>query len=130
MKTQLILILIGHLQVTSYRSVPAQTDSTPFHTSTGEKVSPDGVAVAQNLLCGACRKLHRRCKEPSYTKKLHYGDWLWVEDVGPKRVNDVMHKRLRDRIDVWVATKKQEQAFDRKYKRLKLNVFKIKGEIK
>lgn len=86
----LIAILIGQLKITSYRPIPQQTDSTPFHTSTGEKVRAGGCAVSRDLLCGACTKLHKRCKHPEYPKKLHYGDWLYIRGFGYRQINDVM----------------------------------------
>ena len=36
----LIVTLLGNLQVTSYRSVPNQTDNSPYFTSIGERVHP------------------------------------------------------------------------------------------
>ncbi len=125
MNTALALILIGIFQVTSYRSVPNQTDSSPFYTSTGEKVSSDGIAISQDLLCDDCKKMHARCK---YLKsnKLHYGDWLYIELVGPKRVNDVMNIRHKNRIDVWVEKLADEKEFHRRFGHIKLKVFRIK----
>lgn len=130
----MIAVLIGELTVTSYRSVPQQTDSTPYHTSTGAGVEPGGVAVSRDLLCGACRKLHKRCAHPEYEKKLHYGDWLYVKGYGFRFVNDCMSntssirvkgrvkKRLiRNQIDLWVRTYKEEKSVGVK----KLEVYKI-----
>ena len=121
----LTMILIGNFIVTSYRSVPNQTDKSPFYTSTGERTSPDGIAISQNLLCSTCLKLHRRCKHLDGDKRIHYGDWLLVEDIGLKRVNDVMNKRFTDRMDIWVATKKEEHNHHKKYKFNKLKVYKV-----
>lgn len=127
-------ILIGNLTVTSYRSVPQQTDSTPYHTSTGAHVQPGGVAISRDLLCGACRKLHRRCQHPEYRKKIHYGDWLYISGFGFRFVNDCMSntsdirvkgkrkKRIiTNQIDLWVRSYKEEKSVDVK----KLKVYKI-----
>ncbi len=124
----LIATLIGELTVTSYRSVPSQTDSSPYYTSTNELVSSDGVAVSQDLICGACKKLHRRCKHPEDSRKLHYGDWLYINGVGYKRINDLMAKRHKNRMDVWVRNYKEEKAFDKQFAHVKLTVFKIKEQ--
>lgn len=134
MNMVLVAILIGNLTVTSYRSVANQTDSTPFHTSTGEHVESGGVAISRDLLCGACRKLHHRCKHPEYTKKIHYGDWLYVSGYGFRVVNDCMSKTsdirvkgkwikrpILNQVDIWVNSYKEEKAIDIK----KLNVYKI-----
>jgi len=134
MKLALIVTLIGNLTVTSYRSVPQQTDSTPFHTSTGAHVEPGGAAISRDLLCGACRKLHKRCRHPEYQKKIHYGDWLLVEGYGFRFVNDCMSdtssirvkgkrkKRIiRNQIDLWVRSYKEEKSVNVK----QLKVYKI-----
>ncbi len=129
---KLTLTLIGFLTVTNYRSVPNQTDSSPFNTSTGERVSVSGAAISQDLLCGACRKAHHRCKEPSYNKKIHYGDCLFIADVGFRIINDCMGKTKRCRVktkhgiktifkkqlnwvDVWVSCYKDEHSFHKTF---------------
>lgn len=116
----LIGALVGQLQVTSYRSVPQQTDDSPFITSTGETVHNGGAAISRDLLCGACRKLHHRCKHPEYYKKIHYGDWLYIKGKGFYQVNDVMglskydrvtnkHYVIKQSVDLWVPTYKSEK---------------------
>lgn len=127
MNMALILILLGTLQVTSYRSVTSQTDDSPYRTSTGERTSPDGVAVSQDLLCKDCLRLHTRCKCP-IGSKLHYGTWVYIEKVGLKRVNDVMNVRHKRRMDVWVRTLVEEKAFHKKFGRVKLKVYRTMEE--
>lgn len=131
-KLILISLFLGNLQVTSYRSVENQTDSSPFYTSTGERVKTGGAAISQDLLCGACKKLHKRCAHPEYPKRIHYGDHLYIKNVGLVTINDCMGKvktyklptlngykkvfrRQLKAIDVWVARKENEKAFHRKY---------------
>lgn len=134
MNVIIMAVLISELTVTSYRSIPKQTDSSPYHTSTNAVVQPGGVAVSRDLLCGACRKLHKRCKHPEYKKRIHYGDWLYVKQYGFRFVNDCMSdtssirvkgkvkKRLiRNQIDLWVGSYQEEKAVNVK----KLEVFKI-----
>lgn len=111
MKLIILSLFLGNLNVTSYRSVPEQTDNTPFHTSTGERVCKDGVAVSQDLL---------------KSKKVKYGDWLYIEGVGLKRVNDTMNVRHKDHIDVWLPTLEDEKKFHKKFKGKKVNVWIIK----
>lgn len=112
----LIGLFVGNLQVTSYRSVRAQTDDSPFITSTGERVCRDGVAVSQDLL---------------RSKRIKYGDWLYVEGIGLKRVNDTMNKRHTNHIDVWVPSLEAEKSFHRRFKGKRVNVWVIKqsGEL-
>ncbi len=119
------LVMVVSLQVTSYRSVKTQTDLTPFNTSTGERVSFDGVAISQDMLCGACRRLHKQCQHPEYSKKLHYNQWVFIDKIGFKRINDVMNKRYKNRMDVWVPNFKEEKYFHKKYGHTKLTVYKV-----
>ncbi len=121
----LVSLLLGNFTVTSYRSVKSQTDDSPYRTSTGEKTSPDGVAVSQDLLCKDCLRLHKRCACP-VDVRLHYGDWVFIEGVGFKRLNDVMNKRHKQRMDVWVSTLAEEKAFHKKFGKVKLRVYKVK----
>lgn len=117
----IIVSLLGKLTVTSYRSVPAQTDDSPFNTSTGEHVHSGGVAISRDLLCPACRKLHHRCKQPANPTKLHYGDWLYSPKYGFLQINDVMgvtkydkktkkRYKITNAIDIWVPNYKAEHA--------------------
>jgi 3D (Asp-Asp-Asp) domain-containing protein len=84
--------------VTSYRSVPEQTDDTPFYTSIGLHVKEGFCAVSQDQL----------------GKSIHYGDILYVEIPAKPELNrycmvaDTMNKRNKRAIDFWVATKAQE----------------------
>lgn len=111
MNVIIIGVLIGSLQITSYRSVPEQTDDSPFITSTGERVCKDGVAVSQDLL---------------KSKRIKYGDWLYIEGIGFKRINDTMHPRHKNHIDVWVATLQDEKEFHKKFKGKTVKVWIVK----
>lgn len=86
------------MSLTSYRSVPNQTDSSPYITSVGERVNPGGVAVSRDLLT-------------RWGGPINYGDYLYIEGVGIKRVNDCMHERHKRSIDVWVGSFNEEKAF-------------------
>lgn len=114
-KVVLIGALVGSLQVTAYRSLPGQTDDTPNYTSTNEHVRPGGVAVSQDLLCGACRRLHHRCKHPEDVRHLHYGDYVLI-DRNIYQVNDAMgkfvHYRIHTRGRLAVVFKRQTRAID------------------
>src|SRR6185436_5394729 len=112
MKLVLTSILIGHLIGTAYRSVPNQTDDSPYSTATGEHVCAHGIAISQDLL-----------KKNGGT--LEFGDVVYIQDIGFKVVNDTMNKRHRGRFDVWVSVYKEEKEFDQKYRNKKLDVWKI-----
>jgi len=104
-------LLCAPCQVTSYRSVPEQTDSTPLITSTGSHVHKDGVAVSRDLL--------KRWGGP-----VGYGDMLYIDGYGIKIVNDCMgesrcvkwqnkkclkRKLIRNHVDIWVETYEEEK---------------------
>lgn len=124
----LVILFMGNITITSYRSVPGQTDATPYYTSTGERVSKGGAAVSQDLLCKACRRLHHRCAHPEVNGKMHYGDCLYIDGIGFKVVNDCMgkfkHYKVKTRhglksrfikqnnwLDIWVPAYKDEHNF-------------------
>ena len=96
MKLLISAILLGNLTITSYRSIIAQTDNSPFITATGEHVCRHGVAVSRDLL--------KRWGGP-----LDYGDVLYIDGFGFKVINDTMNARHRRHIDIWVKTYKEEK---------------------
>lgn len=95
---EMILVSTMSWQVTSYRSVPEQTDSTPFNTSTGARTNGAVCAVSQDQL----------------GNKIRYGDYLYVEIPAKPElsrycwVSDTMNKRVKHAIDFWVESKAQE----------------------
>lgn len=88
-----MVLLSAALTVTSYRSIPSQTDNSPFHTSIGERTHPGGCAVSRDLL----------------NKEAPYGTYLYIDGIGLCRVNDTMNERHRRAVDLWVATYEQEK---------------------
>lgn len=97
----LVPVLLGHLTLTSYRSVPSQTKGVGhtveecMYTSIGERVNVHGCAISQDLLASGTIK---------------YGDLIYIEGIGFKFVNDTMNKRLVKAVDVWVQTKEEEHS--------------------
>ncbi len=98
--------------------------------------------MSRDLLCGACRKLHRRCKRPDYEAKIHYGDWLYVQEIGFLRVNDVMGDYttqringrkvripIRQHIDAWVGGLSEERAFHKKWKGKTVELYRVKEKL-
>jgi 3D (Asp-Asp-Asp) domain-containing protein len=107
----MIVTLVGNMTVTSYRSVPEQTDDSPFITSIGQRTHPHGVAVSQDLLKSGALK---------------YGDFIMVEGYGLKVVNDTMNPRHKNHVDLWVETYQQEKAVGVK----KLKIYRVRGAVK
>lgn len=126
MNTLLVITLwLGSFTVTSYRSVPNQTDSSPFITSIGENTNEHGVAVSQDLLKRGL---------------IRYGDLVYIENIGFKHVNDCMGETqcvqwqdkkcakrvpIKNQFDVWVKTKQHEIDFDKHYRNKKLKVWLV-----
>jgi 3D (Asp-Asp-Asp) domain-containing protein len=95
------LILLGTLQITSYRATPAQTkpdctDREHCYTAIGENVSELGVAISQDLLASG---------------KVRYRDVLFIDGVGYRIVDDCLNARIHNAVDVFVYTKAEERAF-------------------
>lgn len=107
----LSVIFIGNLQVTAYRSVPEQTDDSPYITSTGERVNPNGIAISQDLLKSGA---------------VHYGDTVYIEDVGFKKINDCLNKRHKMHLDIWVSTKERESEVFKKFNKRTTRVWVIR----
>lgn len=76
--------------VTAYSSTPDQTDDTPFITATGNRVR-DGIIAANFLDFGT------QVQIPEL-----FGEQIFI-------VDDRMHPRKKDFIDIWMPTK--EEAF-------------------
>jgi len=96
-KLVLIPVLLGNMTITSYRSLEAQTDDTPFITASGEHVHSNGVALSRDLL--------KRWGGP-----VSYGDTIYIEGYGLKVVTDCMNARHKQHVDVWVKTLAEEKA--------------------
>jgi 3D (Asp-Asp-Asp) domain-containing protein len=115
--------------VTAYRSVPTQTDKTPFHTSINEHVSNAGVAVSRDQLCPASLfrdiRIKRHGASSCHLKhKVHYGDVVHITGVGYRIVNDCMAARHRNAWDVWVPNFAAERAITpmkRRVTRIRVN---------
>lgn len=78
--------------LTAYSSTPDQTDSTPFITAYNTFVR-DGI-VAANFL-----KFGTKIKIPRY-----FGDKIFV-------VEDRMHQRFSQRVDIWFPTRQEAKNF-------------------
>ncbi len=82
------------VSVTSYQSLKSQTDSTPFITSIGDRVSNAGCAVSHDLL---------------KAKVICYGDAVQIPNLGIRIVNDTMNIRIKRSIDIWVPSYEAEK---------------------
>jgi len=127
MNPTLILVFVAMVQVTAYQSVQSQTDDSPRVTSTGEYVGKHGMAVSRDLLDSGV---------------VRYGDFMWIEDVGIRYVNDCLNdtkciKRNADghclerakitkQIDLWVPNLSEEDYVWKKFKNRKVKMWRIR----
>ena len=72
--------------VTTYNSTQKQTDSTPNITAFNKKVKPGTVAVSRDLL----------------SKGFLPGSKIYLEGYGMYTVADVMGRRHKESIDIWL----------------------------
>lgn len=93
---------VMYVTVTAYSSTPDQTDDTPFIAASGKHVF-DGM-VAANFL-----RLGTRVRFPDY-----FGNKSFF-------VEDRMHERFSDRMDVWMETR--EEALEFGIRRLKVEIY-------
>ncbi|GHF99280.1 hypothetical protein GCM10017783_09090 [Deinococcus piscis] len=87
------------LKSTAYNSLAAQTDSTPHITATGTRTRPGVVALSRDML-----------------RLFPYGTRLRIQDLSGNHpyvngrifvVEDTMHARKSNQIDVWMPTRSQ-----------------------
>jgi 3D (Asp-Asp-Asp) domain-containing protein len=94
--------------VTAYTTSIDETNSDPSHTSMMDEPIPGWtIAVSRDLV---------------YLK----GKRVWIEGMGIRKVNDVMNKRYKKRIDVLVGDKETAREFGIKKK---INLVLIEPEL-
>ncbi|MEK7451555.1 MAG: hypothetical protein AAB643_01730 [Patescibacteria group bacterium] len=91
-ETSPIIKEVHEVWVTAYSSTPEETDDTPFITASG-KETKDGVLAANFLPFGT------RVIIPEVT-----GDKVFI-------VEDRMHRRKTEFVDVWMSTKEEAVKF-------------------
>ncbi|MEK7481938.1 MAG: hypothetical protein AAB607_01150 [Patescibacteria group bacterium] len=92
---------VMNIWITAYSSTPEQTDSTPFITASGNYVRI-GVAAANFLPFGS------RFKLPEL-----FDDKVFV-------VEDRMHERFNNRIDIWFSTKEEAKNFGKRLAKVEI----------
>jgi len=81
--------------VTFYTPSSDETDSTPYITASGARVRPGICAISRDL------------EKVGFT----FGKTIYVEGLGSFEIQDRMHKRWKNRIDVLVMSKRQARRF-------------------
>lgn len=85
---------------TAYTNSVAETDNTPNITSTGKRVQSGYIAVSKDLL-----------------KEIKYGSYVYIPNIPGKnifKVEDTMHPRKKNTIDIFMKSKKLAMIFGRK----------------
>lgn len=93
---------VMYVTVTAYSSTPDQTDDSPFIAATGKRVH-DGMVAANFLRFGT------RVRFPD-----NYGDKNFF-------VEDRMHERFSDRMDIWMETREEAMQFG--IRRIKVEIY-------
>lgn len=91
---------ISRIIATAYNSDRWQTDTDPFVTSSGAKVSDGTLALSRDLIRAETGLMHKMGFNPSGTYA--YGDTLYMVYVKPMVLHDTMNKRYKDRADIWL----------------------------
>lgn len=92
---------IFYTLVTAYSSTPEETDETPFITALGTETR-DGVIASNFLPFGTKLRLPEK-----------FGNKIFV-------VEDRMHPRFSDRIDIWMPSKEKAKEFGRQWLRVEI----------
>ncbi len=84
--------------VTAYSPTVAQTDSTPFITANNKRVRPGIVAVSRDLFANGWK----------------FGRKIYIKDYGVYTIDDLMNKRLRNSVDIFMFDTKKALQFGKK----------------
>ena len=95
LKNQLDSLTSKQLTITAYSPEKSQTDSTPFTTACMTKVKNGIVAVSQDL----------------FNAGWSCGKKIFIKGIGIKTIQDVMHKRKKDQIDIFYFKTSEAKEF-------------------
>lgn len=89
----------GHvLTITAYNAEASQTDSTPFITASNSRVRPGIVAVSQDL----------------FRKGWVFGRKVYIVGHGVYTIEDLLARRKRNQLDIFMSSRNQAVQFGRK----------------
>jgi len=93
----------GHtLTISAYSPEPAQTDDSPFITASNHRVRDGIVAVSRDL----------------YNKGWVFGREVYIKGLGVYIIDDLMHERKTDQLDIFMFSTAQAMRFGRKKMRV------------
>lgn len=94
-------IIVKKVYITAYSSTPEETDDTPFITASGKEVR-DGIVASNFLAIGT------KIRIPAI-----FGNKIFV-------VEDRMHPKMTNIVDVWMPNKSQAIQFGRIYTEIEI----------
>jgi len=86
------------LTITAYNAEAAQTDSTPFITASNSRVRPGIVAVSQDL----------------FRNGWVFGRKVYIVGYGVYTIEDLLARRKRNQLDIFMNSKQKALEFGRK----------------
>lgn len=92
------------LTVTAYSPAVGQTDSTPFITASNRRVRDGIIAVSRDL----------------YSKGWEFGRHVYVKGMGVFTIEDLMHSRKRNQVDIFMFDTHRALQFGRRKMRVYL----------
>lgn len=92
------------LTVTAYSPTVGQTDSTPFITASNSRVRDGIVAVSRDL----------------YSKGWQFGEKVYVKGMGVYTIEDLMHRRKKNQVDIFMFDTQDALEFGRRKMRVYL----------
>lgn len=84
--------------ISAYSPTVSQTDSTPFITANNKRVRDGIVAVSRDLFSSGWK----------------FGRKIYIKDLGVFTIDDLMNKRMRNSVDIFMFDTKEALQFGRK----------------
>ncbi|MEW5775124.1 MAG: 3D domain-containing protein [Thermodesulfobacteriota bacterium] len=81
--------------VTAYSARPEETDDTPNHTASNERVRPGTVAVSRDL----------------FDSGWVFGKKIYIKGLGVFTISDLMAQRKRNHIDIFIGDTDEARSF-------------------
>ena len=92
------------LMVTAYNADAAQTDDTPNITANNNQVRPGIIAVSRDL----------------FSQGWVFGRQVYVKGMGVYTIDDLMHQRKRNQVDIFMESHSRAVEFGRQTRRVYL----------
>lgn len=108
------------LQATAYTSSVGETDRTPFVTATGARTRLGVVAVSPDLLPLLPYGTKVRLRDLGSVQGRGRGQFNYLFEGRVFVVADLMHPRMREKVDIWLPDRATALRFGRRYVELEV----------